>query len=185
MLGHRHVLFVAVIVIFGAALPVEAQDKTGWSVSAGIGPTRIKDKDGADTFSGAGFGLVAEVEYRFTPNLALGFGGFSLGRANDSFGSVDTEIEVRGYELFGRIIYPVSNSVEVFGRIGAANYFVDIDPGSVSFDDALFGDDAVELGLGVDFARKEKLAFRFEGRYLNGGNDETGVQVVIGFNYLF
>lgn len=185
MLGCRHALFVVVVIVLAAAPPVEAQDRTGWGVSAGIGPTRIKDKDGSDTFSGTGFGFAAEVEYRFTPNLALGFGGFSLGRADDSFGSVDTEIEVRGYELFGRIIYPVSASVEVFGRVGAANYFVDIDPGSVSLDDALFGQGALELGFGVDFARKEKFAYRLEGRYLNGGNDETGAQVVIGFNYLF
>lgn len=58
-----------------------------------------------------------DVEYRFTPNLALGFGDFSLGRADDSFGGVETEINVRGFELFGRVIYPVSKSIEDFGRI--------------------------------------------------------------------
>jgi len=154
-------------------------------VSAGIGPSRIKDKDGADEFSGAGFGMTLEVEYRLSPNIALGLGGFSLGRAEDSFGGVDTEIEVRGFELFGRAIYPVSETVEIYGRVGAATYFVDIDPGTVSLDDALFGEDAVELGFGLDFGRKEKMAFRLEGRYLNGGSDETGTLVILGFNYLF
>ncbi|MDJ0748541.1 MAG: outer membrane beta-barrel protein [Woeseiaceae bacterium] len=175
---------VAVIGFLIAALPVHAQDKTGWGVSAGIGSSRIKDKDGADRFSGAGFGLAAEVEYRFSPNIALGLGGFSLGRAEDSFGGVDTEIEVRGFELFGRVILPVSDTFEVFGRVGAATYFVDIDPGGVSIDD-IFGEDAVELGVGVDFGRKEKLAFRLEGRHFNGGSDETGALMLLGFNYLF
>ena len=171
--------------LLGLNIPVHAEDKTGWGLSATIGTSQIKDKDGAETFKGNSFGLSAEVEYRFTPNLALGFGGFSLGRADDTFNAVDTEIEVRGYSLFGRVILPLSDTVDVFGRIGAANYFVDIDPGTVSFQDALFGEDAVELGLGVDFGRREKLAYRLEGRFFNGGSDETGVLLVVGVNYLF
>lgn len=183
MLANRIVL-VAVIGLLITALPVYAQDRTGWGVSAGIGPSRIKDKDGADRFSGAGFGLAAEVEYRFSSSIALGLGGFSLGRAEDSFGGVDTEIEVRGFELFGRVILPVSDSLEFYGRVGAATYFVDIDPGIVSLDD-IFGEDAVELGVGVDFGRREKMAFRLEGRYFNGGSDETGALMFLGINYLF
>jgi hypothetical protein len=185
MVRQNILLATAFLLLLGTPLAAEAQDETGWGVSAAIGSSQIRDEDGADTFSGSGFGMSAEFEYRFTQNFALGFGGFSLGRADDDFGGVDTEIEVRGYTLFGRVIFPVSDSTEIFGRIGAANYFVDIDPGSVSLDDALFGEDAVELGFGVDFGRKEKLAFRLEGRYFNGGSDETGVLLSAGFNYQF
>jgi hypothetical protein len=175
----------APLLLLVAAPPVEAQDKTGWGVSATVGGSQIRDKDGPDTFSGNAVGFTAEFEYRFTPYFALGFGGFSLGRTNDDFGGVDTEIAVRGYSLFGRVIYPASDTFDLYGRIGAANYFVDIDPGSVSIDDALFGQDAVELGIGVDFARTKKAAFRIEGRFLNGGRDETGVLFTVGVNYLF
>ena len=176
---------IAVIVFLGPTFPAHAQsDRTGWGVSAGIGSSRIMDKDGADEFSGAGFGMAAEFEYRFSPNIALGLGGFSLGRADDSFGGVDTEIEVRGFSLFGRVILPISDSFDIYGRVGSATYFVAIDPGSVSLDD-LFGEDAVELGVGVDIGRKESLAFRLEGRYFNGGSDETGTLLLVGFNYLF
>ncbi|MDJ0795094.1 MAG: outer membrane beta-barrel protein [Woeseiaceae bacterium] len=184
MIAKRFALLV-VVLILGFAFPVHAQDRTGWGVSAGIGASRLKDKDGADEFSGAGFGMALDLEYRLSPNIALGFGIYSLGRAEDSFGGVDTEIEARGYELFGRAIYPVSDTLEIYGRVGGAVYFVDIDPGTVSLEEALFGDDALELGVGVDFGRKEKLAFRLEGRYLNGGDDETGALMFVGFNYLF
>ena len=171
--------------ILGLSTPALAQDRTGWSVSAAVGVSQIRDKDGDDTFNGNGFGLTAEFEYRFTPNIALGFGGFSLGRAEDRFGGEDTEIEVRGYSLYGRAIYPISDTAEIYGRIAGANYFVDIDPGSVSLEDALFGEDALELGIGADFARTDKMAFRLEGRFFDGGRDETGVLLVFGFNYLF
>ena len=182
----RVVIWTSIIVpLLGLSNPSHAEEKTGWGASATIGTSQIKDKDGAENFGGSGFGLSAEIEYQFTPNFALGFGGFSLGRANDMFNGVDTEIEVRGYDLFGRVILPLADSVDVFGRIGAGIYFADIDPGRVSFDDALFGEDAVELGLGVDFGRREKLAYRLEGRFFNGGKDETGVMLMFGVNYLF
>jgi len=37
----------------------------------------------------------------------------------------------------------------------------------------------------VDFGRKEKLAFRIEGRFFNGGSDETGTLLAAGINFLF
>ena len=173
------------MLLLAASPPAMAGDNTGWGVSAGVGASMIRDEDGSETFQGNGLGLSVDIEYRFTVNLALGIGGFSLGRAEDNFGGVDTEIQVRGYELFGRVIYPVSDTVDMYGRIGAANYFVDIDPGGVSIADALFGQDAFELGFGVDFGRKEHLALRLEGRYYNGGADEAGALLLFGFNYLF
>lgn len=168
-----------------ATSPAHAADRTGWGISAGIGASQIRDEDGDETFDGKSFGFAAEFEYRFAENFALGFGGFSLGRADDTFNSVDTEIEVRGYEFFGRVIFPLTDATEIFGRLGATNYFVDIDPGSVSFSDALFGNDATEFGLGIDFGRKENIAIRLEGRYYNGGSDESGALLMVGFNYLF
>ncbi len=183
MFAKRFALLV-VVLILGFAFPVHAQDRTGWGVSAGIGTSRIKDKDGADEFSGAGFGSALEVEFRPVPHLAFGLGGFSLGRAEDSFGGVDTEIEVRGWEFFGRVIRPVSDTAEIYGRVGVGTYFVDIDPGSIGLEDIL-GSGAVNLGVGVDFGRKDKLAFRLEGRYLIGDDDETGALMFLGINYLF
>jgi hypothetical protein len=171
--------------LLASAATTQAADRTGWGVSATVGTSKIEDKDGADTFGGNGFGVSAEIEYRFTPNFALGFGVFSLGNAEDTFNSVETQIEVRGLDLFGRAILPVSDSVDVFARVGSANYFVDIEPGSVSFLDGLFGKEAVELGLGVDFGRREKIGIRLEGRFFNGGSDETGALLMVGVNYLF
>ena len=185
MAERKLTLTTILVVLLATTVTARAEDKTGWSLSATIGTSKIEDRDGTDTFNGNGFGFSAEIEYRFTPNFTLGIGGFSLGRAEDTFNSVDTQIAVRGYDLFGRVILPVSDKVDVFGRIGSATYFVDIDPGTVNFVDALFGEEAVELGLGVDFGRREKLAFRLEGRFFNGGSDETGTLLMVGVNYLF
>lgn len=174
----------AALLALGLAEVAGAQDRTGWSVSGMIGVSQIRDEDETDTFDGNSLGLALEGEFRFTPNIAVGLGLFSLGRADDTFDGVDTEISVRGFSIFGRAIYPVSDSVDIYGRIGSAVYYVDIDPGGVGLAD-LFGEDAVELGVGIDFGRQEKLAYRLEGRYYNGGKEETGALITFGFNYLF
>lgn len=183
---NRTMAFIAILVfpLFVGEI-ARAADQTGWSISATVGASQIRDEDGSDVFRGNGLGLSAEIEYRFTPNFALGVGGFSLGTADDTFNSVDTEIQVRGYNVFGRLIHPVSDSIDVFARVGAASYFVDVDPGNVSILDTLFGRDAVEFGLGVDFGRQNQLAFRLETRFFNGGRDETGILLMFGVNYLF
>ena len=180
----RTLAALLLVVSLGCADLSAAQDKTGWSVSGVVGVSQIRDEDSTDTFDGNSLGLAADFEYRFTPNFTLGLGLFSLGRADDVFEGVETEIAVRGFSLFGRVIQPLSDSVDFYGRIGAAVYYVDIDPGGVGLAD-LFGEDAVERGIGIDFGRRERLAYRLEGRYYNGGKDETGALITAGFNYLF
>ena len=173
-----------VVLLLLAGQPVQAGERTGWGLSAGVGGSRIRDTDGDETFSGNDLALIGEIEYRFTPNFALGFGGFSLGRAEDTVAGIDTEIEAHGFELFGRLVLPLSDTAEIYGRIGAANYRVDVDPG-IALVESLFGDDATAFGLGIDFGRREKLAFRIEGRYFDGSSDESGALLVFGVNYLF
>jgi hypothetical protein len=76
----------ATLVLLAAALPAKAQDHTGWGVGAGGGASTIEDLDGDDEFKGDAIGYAVDFECRFTPNFALGGGGFSLGRDDDDFG---------------------------------------------------------------------------------------------------
>ena len=123
----------AVVIIAILFLPVAstalADDKAGWGMSAGIGASRIKDRDDEGTFEGGGFGYNWGLEYRFSRRWALGVDLFSLGRASDTVDSVDTTITVGGFDLRGRLIFPLSDSVEIYGRAGFAGYFADVDPG--------------------------------------------------------
>ncbi|MEM7432950.1 MAG: outer membrane beta-barrel protein [Pseudomonadota bacterium] len=156
----------------------------GWAVSGTLGASKIEDRDGTDKFSGDDFGYSAELEFRFNDHFALGGGIFNLGRASDTFGGIDTRIEAAGVEFFARGIYPISNSVELFGRLGGAIYTVDIDPGGVGLED-IFGDDAIDLGVGIDFVRSDALSFRVEGRFFDGDDAESGSLIGVGINYRF
>ena len=120
------------------------------------------------------------MEYRLSRRWAIGIDLFSLGSGSDTFNSVDTTIDVGGIDFRGRIIFPRSENVELYARLGFAGYFADVDPGTQTL-----GEDAVSLGLGLDIDRGEHFTFRFDGRYFNGVRDESGALLTAGFNYRF
>jgi len=178
--GKQSVAFVIVVFLPLFATATHADEKSGWAMSAGIGASLIKDRDGNETFEGHGFGYTWGVEYRFSKQWAFGIDLFSLGSASDTFNSVDTTIDVGGMDLRGRIIFPMSENVEIYGRLGFAGYFADVDPGTNNL-----GEDAVSLGLGLDIDRSEHFTIRIEGRYFDGRRDESGALLTAGFNYRF
>lgn len=177
----RRLLIVFLLVACGAST-AHSQEKTGWGLSASIGYSQVKDVDSSDTFEGSAFGYSFEGEYRFTPYFAAGAGIFSLGTAEDVFEGVDTELDAQGGGVFARAIYPVSETADLYARLGGVLYTADLDPGGIT---SLFGEDALELGLGADFGGGGNLAFRIEGRYFKGNRDETGSLLTIGLSYRF
>ena len=161
--------------------PALAQDRTGFAIHAGIGSSGVYDKDGADEFSGTDFGALLGVEYRFTDHFALGINLFNLGRPSDFFDGVDTSIDVKGVDLVGRVIFPVSDTAEIYGLVGGASYAADLEPGGSNG----FGESAWEFGAGLDFNTSEDFAIRLEGRYFRGPRDEAGSLITVGFSYRF
>jgi len=159
-----------------------AQDNKGFAVNLGIGVSQVKDRDGTESFNANDLGYILGVEYRFNDHFALGFNTFGLGNPDDEFNGVNTTIEVKGFDLVARFIMPVSERVEFFALAGSAGYTADLEPGG---NNGLFGEDAVELGLGLDIGSREDFAFRLAGRYYDGPRDESGALVTIGFNYRF
>ena len=173
---------LSMIILVTNVSAANAQDRSGFAVNGGIGASTVRDKDAAETFSGNAFAFSLGFEYRFTQVFALGFGTFNLGKPSDTLNSVDTEFDVRGVELLARFYFPVSEKVEVFGLIGNANYYVDIEPGG---NNGLFGEEAWEAGAGIDFDTAEDFSVRIEGRYFDGPRDESAGLLTVGFSYRF
>lgn len=156
----------------------------GWGFSAGVGVSQIRDRDDDGTFEGNGFAYIINGEYRFSENFALGAGFFSLGEDDDLVNSIDTNLDVGGVDLFLRGILPISENTDIYGRLGAAIYNVDSDPFSFN---GLFGDDAFEVGVGLEFdgGESDYFVFRLEGLFLKGGSNESGGLLTAGFSYRF
>lgn len=155
-----------------------AADRKGFSISAMLGRAEVEDKDGTATFRGSDLGFAFDFGYRYS-FVEFGLNFYSLGTTEDTVNGIDTRIEARGNNLYGRAIFPLSDRSEIYGRIGTGAYVVTVEPGVIDLDDPL------ELGIGIDFARNERLAFRIEGRFLNSGNDEQATMLLAGVNFLF
>lgn len=151
-------------------------------MNVGVGVSQVKDRDGDESFNANDIGFILGGEYRFNDHFALGLNTFGLGSPEDEFNSVNTTIEVRGIDLVMRFIMPVSGGVELFALAGTAGYTADLEPGG---NNGLFGEDAVELGLGMDVGNSDSFAFRLAGRYFDGPRDESGALLTVGFNYRF
>ncbi len=160
----------------------QAPDRSGFAVHGGIGSSVVRDEDGTETFRGTAFAFSLGVEYRFTDLFALTFGTFNLGKPTDTLSGVDTQIDVRGIELLARFYFPVSERTEAYALLGSANYYVDIEPGG---NNGLFGEDAWEIGGGLDIYTEESFSWRLEGRFFNGPRDESAGLLTIGLNYRF
>lgn len=178
---YRSIAVVAVVALLAIASPAHAQDKSGWEIHGGIGPTVIRDEDGTETFRGSSFGFVFGGGYRFNDHFALNLNFLSLGEGEDTIATVPTTIDVDGFGITGRIIFPLTEKTELFGLIGNIAYNADVDPGAST----LFSSEAWEFGGGVDFATSENFALRIEGRYYNGRRDETGGIATFGFAWRF
>lgn len=183
----QNIRTVLVVLALAVSQPLAAQtaDKTGFAVNAGLGVSVIRDEDGNDTFDANAFGYLFGIEYRFVPQFALGVNVFSLGTGEDFFDGVDTEIEVRGFDIVGRLIFPLSDSAELYGLLGAAVYDADLEPGNVVVGELLLGEDALAAGIGLDFDTTEDFSLRVEGRYYDGTRDESGGLLTVGFSYRF
>ena len=131
----------------------------GWAVNFGVGVSQIRDRDDEGTFEGNSFAYMVNGEFRFSENFALGAGFISLGDDDDVVAGIDTSLDVGGVDLFVRGILPINETTEIYGRFGTAIYQVDSDPFSFN---GLFGDDAFEVGAGLEIDAGEKDSFVFQ-----------------------
>lgn len=173
--------FLAVLPVLHAP-NVLAQDRGGFAVNGGIGSSNVRDKDATESFQGSAFAWNLGVEYRFNRTFALGFGTFNLGKPTDTLSGVETEFDVRGIEVLARLYFPLTDKIEIFGLVGNANYYVDIEPGG---NNGLFGEEAWEYGAGIDFDVTDDFSWRLEGRYYDGPRAESANLVTLGFTYRF
>ena len=158
------------------------RDTRGWAIAAGVGVSQIKDDDGDTNFKGDGLGTALDVEYRFSPQFALGLGFFSLGDTEDTINGAETEISARGYSLHGRFFFPSNSAIEPYVRFGSSLFTADV---SSTEQIALTLDAAWEFGGGIEFLIDDAWSLRLDGRYLNADNDESALLVTAGFRFQF
>lgn len=200
---------VLLVAGLSAAAP-QALAQTGFYLGANAGVTRAEiDEDAinqavisvggagpATTSDQSGTGFKAYGGYSFTPNVAVEFGYFDLGKFTTStttsnLGSVDAEMKFKGFnvDVVGRI--PLGDSFALFGRVGVINTKQDVrasgSTGAVLTEDT--SKTSWKAGIGVEYMITGGLGVRAEGEIYNvpdGPDDKANVGLLsVGLLYRF
>ena len=177
---------VTALLLLSTSPPARAQadNPTGVALSFTAGVSSIEDVDGpGDRFDGSDLGWSFDAEWRFIEYLGVGLTVLSLGEDTDFFNGEDTTIGVDGLGFYLRGYWPVAERVTLHARYGETNYDVDSSTGFGTF--FPFSDEAKDFGVGADFYFTDRLAGRFEARWLDGPNREKGGLTGIGLRWQF
>lgn len=209
-MNHRIIPALAAFIAGSITAVPQVWAQTGFYIGANAGVSRAEiDEDAinqavvgvggvgvATTSDQSGTGFKAYGGYSFTPNVALEFGYFDLGKFTTStttsnLGTVDAEMKFKGFnvDVVGRI--PLGDSFALLGRVGVINTKQDVrasgSTGAVLTDEA--SKTSWKAGIGVEYMITGGLGLRAEGEIYNvpdGPDDQSNVGLLsLGLLYRF
>lgn len=151
-------IFAAVAValgVAGLAAPASAQDM-GNNWYANLGYTHF------DTDRGNLGGVTGRLGYHFTPNLGAE-GEYTTGVSNDNFGKLND-----AWGIYGVGTLPVTERLNVFGRVGYQQIHVDGRNGATDSDG-----EGVGYGAGVQWNATQRWGLRGEYTRLSDADADT------------
>lgn len=149
----KKITFVVLALLF-AASSVLAE---GFYAGAGAGIVKIKDEDQGESFEDTPFGWKIFAGYDFNENFALEGSYIKTGEAEDQvFGTtVETELSAFTFSAIG--LMPVSDSAQLFGKLGYYSGEQEVTAFGLTVDD---DDDGFLVGAGIRFNTSDKFTIR-------------------------
>jgi OmpA-OmpF porin, OOP family len=176
----KHVLALGLVA--AAAVPVSADGLYVFG-DIGQGTYEVKSKSYSDnSATGTGFAFGAGYSVNDTFSFEGGYrhsGRFEL----DSRNSSDLDISISAVEIAGVAKYPVATSVNVYGRLGFANWTTETR--SEIFYDYSESTNKAFAGIGVSFEVSEHASLRAEYVRSEKFNDATVSRASFGAVYSF
>jgi OmpA-OmpF porin, OOP family len=147
MRPHKQLAAMAAAAVIGisGAFTVQAQDSFGGYIGGSVGKT---DVDAGDLDSATGIRIYGG--YMFTPMYGVEVGYIDAGEFDGKGAFSNTSVEASGAYVSGVAVYPASDRVDVFGKLGFFHYESDAQVGG----NTVASDDGTELmfGLGLDYS---------------------------------
>jgi len=178
----KSVLCLAVILV-AATAPASASE-TGFYLGAGLGPSSIDIKafypSLGDSTIQDGTAYKAFGGFRFLKFLAIEAGYADLGSPQGIERNVQehperVEVSVKGWDAFAVLIIPVSNGVDIFGKIGMMSWdtnITSVQDNELNYAESFSGTDTA-YGIGIGFWVGMGFTIRGEGEWFTIGDFET------------
>lgn len=153
----------------------------GFYAGAGFGLTQIEDEDQGLSFKDNPLGWRLLAGYDFNENFGVEGSYINSGTAEDVVLGENVEAELSAFTLSVVGLLPISDSTELFGKIGFYSGEQEITVQGFTLDE---DEDGATVGAGLRFRTSEALAIRGEFDWYDTDLD-TLWSVGIGFQYSF
>jgi OOP family OmpA-OmpF porin len=183
------------VVLVAATIPASASD-TGFYLGAGLGRSTIDIIEFyptlGDSLETTNSAYKAYGGYRILKFLALEAGYANLGSPQGLEKNVPehperAEVSVKGLDAFVVGILPVSNVVDIFGKLGLMSWDTDVtsvQDGEVIYDESYSGTDTA-YGIGIGFWVGKNVTLRAEGEWFKIGDFDTVAVYSANVTYTF
>lgn len=153
----------------------------GFYAGAGIGLTQIEDSDQGESFDDSPFGWKILAGYDFTDNFAVEGGYLNSGKAEDTVFGENVEVELTAFVISAVGLMPVSDTVQLFGKLGFYSGEQEVTAFGVTVDD---DDDGLTVGAGLRFRASDNFVIRGDFDWFDTDLD-TLWSIGAGFQFYF
>ena len=153
----------------------------GFYAGAGIGITQIEDEDQGFSFEDNPFGWRLLAGYDFNANFGIEGSYINSGEAEDDVAGEPVEAELSAFTVSAVGIIPVSDAVQLFGKIGFYSGEQEVTVFDITLDE---DEDGLTAGAGIRFGVSDSFVIRGDFDWFDTDLD-TLWSLGIGFQYYF
>ena len=171
-------LLAALTVLLAANL---ASADEGFSVGASAARASVEAKGLGQTVTGDADGSRIFGSYMFTRRFGIEAGYSDFGRPDDNTIAPNFEVESNSYDLYAVGVKPVSEKLDMFGKLGLVHSYTEIEVDetvSASTDST-----DLALGFGAEYNVSERFAVRSEFEWVD--SDSSGAVRMVSLGGVF
>jgi OOP family OmpA-OmpF porin len=173
----KSILLLPVMFLFTATSAMAE----GFYAGAGIGVTQIEDEEQGISFKDSPFGWRLLAGYDFSDNFGVEGSYINSGTAEDVIQGENVEVELSAFTVSIVGLLPVSDSAQLFGKIGFYSGEQEVTVQGFTLDD---DEDGAIIGAGIRWDTSEAFAVRGDFEWYDTDLD-TLWSIGVGFQYYF
>ncbi len=155
----------------------------GFSVGASVARASVEANGLGQTVDGDADGSRIFGSYMFTRRFGIEAGYSAFGRPDDNTLASNLEVETDSYDLYAVGVHPVSEKIDLFGKLGVVRSSTEIELDETS--EVTSSSTDLALGFGGEYSVSERFAIRGEFQWVDSDNSGAVRMVSLGGVYRF
>ncbi len=155
----------------------------GFSVGASVARASVEANGLGQTVDGDADGSRIFGLYMFNERFGIEAGYSDFGRPDDNTLAPNVEVESNSYDLYAVGVHPVSEKLDLFGKVGFVHWYTAIELDEITGSSVDSTD--LALGFGGEYGVSERFAIRGEFEWIDSDNSGAVRMVSLGGVFRF